>query len=47
MNINEGSYELYKQLKKINLKRKDVEKFIRVKWLLKDLENNKKMLELR
>ena len=46
MNINEGSYELYKQLKKINLKRKDVEKFIRVKWLLKDLENNKKMLEL-
>ena len=37
---------LYKQLKKINLKKKDVEKFIRVKWLLKYLVKNKKMLEL-
>ena len=45
-NINNGSIELYKQLKKINLKKKDVEKFIRVKWLLKYLVKNKKMLEL-
>ena len=45
-NINNGSLELYKQLKKINLKKKDVEKFIRVKWLLKHLVKNKKMLEL-
>ena len=45
-NINNGSIQLYKQLKKINLKKKDVEKFIRVKWLLKYLVKNKKMLEL-
>ena len=45
-NLSDGSFELYKQLKKIKLKRKDVEKFIRVKWLLKHFEINKKMLEL-
>ena len=45
-NIKNGSIELYKQLKKINFKRKNTEKFIRVKWLLKHLVKNKKMLEI-
>lgn len=46
-NIKSGSFELYKQLKKIDLKRNDVEKFIRVKWLLKHLVNREKMLNLK
>lgn len=45
-NIKNGSFELYKQLKKINFKRKNTEKFIRVKWLLKYIVKNKKMLEI-